>query len=88
MNFKRFLKRIGTPAAIGVRLRPLLTWPFLVLTAVIVALALAGMRYTFHQQQDKEIARFQTIVDLKINQIVAWFEERHVPPRPPRRPVA
>ena len=77
MNFKRFLKQIGTPAAISASLRPLLTWPFLLLAAVIVALALAGMRYTFHQQQDKEIARFQTIVDLKINQIVAWFEERH-----------
>ena len=77
MNFKRFLRRIGTPAAIGSSLRPLLTWPFLLLAAVIVALTLAGMRYTFHQQKDKEIARFQAIADLKVSQIAAWFEERH-----------
>ncbi len=76
MNFKRFLKRIGTPAAPGASLRPLLTWPFLLLAAVIVALALAGVRYTFHQQKDKETARFQAIADLKVGQIAAWIEER------------
>jgi type VI protein secretion system component VasF len=52
MNLKPLLAPIETPVTTRISLRPRLAWPFLLLAAVIVALTLGGMRYTFHQQKD------------------------------------
>ena len=62
--------------ASGVGFRLLLTWPFFLLAAAIVALALGGTAHTIHGQKEKEAARLQAIVNLKISQITAWLEER------------
>ncbi|HAS51020.1 MAG TPA: hypothetical protein DCS21_04510, partial [Gammaproteobacteria bacterium] len=46
MNFKLFQKWITNLTVAGVGLQPLLTWPFLLLAAVIIALALGGVNDT------------------------------------------
>lgn len=77
MNLKLRSPWIETPATTDrVGFRSLLTWPFFLLAAVIVALALGGAAYTTHQQKEKERARFQAIVDLKAGQMTAWLAER------------
>ncbi len=77
MNLWLRPKRIEIPVKAGANLRSLLTQPFLLLAGAIVVLALGGIRYTFHEQKDKEVARLQAIIDLKVRQVTAWLGERH-----------
>lgn len=50
--------------------------PFLMLSSVIVAVSAVGIAHIFTDQRNKEIARLQTIADLKAAQISDWLDER------------
>lgn len=50
--------------------------PLILLTAVVLALTALGVTSTVTQQEEKEVARLQTIADLKAQQIVNWLKER------------
>lgn len=47
-----------------------------VLAIAIVALTAVGVTTTATQQQEKEVARLQTIADLKAQQVANWLKER------------
>ncbi|HJV94287.1 MAG TPA: PAS domain S-box protein [Azonexus sp.] len=47
-----------------------------VLAIAIVALTAIGVTTTVTQQQEKEVARLQTIADLKAQQVANWLKER------------
>lgn len=55
---------------------PLPRLPVLALGIAILALTGIGVARTLTQQQDKEVARLQTIADLKTQQIADWLKER------------
>lgn len=57
-------------------LQPLLAWPFALLAAAIVALTLGGIAHVVYHQRQKEFARLQAIVTLKVDQISTWLQER------------
>ncbi|MFZ1640146.1 MAG: hypothetical protein WAV07_01670, partial [Candidatus Contendobacter sp.] len=72
---RRLLGRAGAAAAPAPNRHPLLL--SLVLLAVpIAALTAVGIAYTLQQAKTKEVARIQTITDLKIRQIADWLRER------------
>ncbi|MBI2276806.1 MAG: PAS domain S-box protein [Dechloromonas sp.] len=50
--------------------------PLVILAIVIVALTAIGVTTTVTQQQEKEVARLQTIADLKAQQVSNWLKER------------
>lgn len=50
--------------------------PMILLAAVVLALTALGVSSTVTQQEEKEVARLQTIADLKAQQIVNWLKER------------
>ena len=65
---------ITPPASPLNRLRP--TLPFVLLSAVILALVALSIGHTFNAQHDKEVARLQAIADFKAQQITDWLKER------------
>ena len=50
--------------------------PFVTLAIAILTLTASGIVQTFSQQRDKEVARLQTIADLKARQIADWLKEK------------
>lgn len=72
------LMRRRTPAETAAPLAPIhLSRTLLVMLAtVILALTGVGVTTTVTQQQEKEVARLQTISDLKAQQISNWLKER------------
>jgi PAS domain S-box-containing protein len=53
-----------------------LFFPLAIATLLIVALTLGAMNYSFKHQKAMEVARLQTIADLKSQQIADWLKER------------
>ncbi|CAK0742392.1 two-component system, sensor histidine kinase and response regulator [Gammaproteobacteria bacterium] len=86
MLYRLMQRRLGAEPAPAIDLRPLVL-PLTLLTLAIIALTAGGILYTFQQQKDKEIARLQTIANLKVRQIVDWFGERYSDAHPvPAKP--
>ncbi len=72
---RRLLGRASAAAAPAPNRRPILL--SLVLLAVpITALTAVGIAYTLQQAKTREVARLQTITDLKTRQIADWLRER------------
>ncbi|MDS4070123.1 MAG: PAS domain S-box protein, partial [Candidatus Competibacter sp.] len=67
---------LEAPTAARVGFRPWLAWPFLLLVAAIFVLTLGAIAYTSRQQWVEEVARLQTVADLKTGHLAAWFGER------------
>ena len=61
---------VAVPGALRSRL------PFVILAIAILTLTASGIVRTFSQLRDKEVARLQTITDLKARQIADWLKER------------
>lgn len=72
---QRQFGRVSAVAAPAARWRPLLR-SLALLAALITALTVVGIVYTFQQQKGKEVARLQAITDLKVRQIADWLGER------------
>jgi|GEM_PF-3885281 len=76
MLYRLMQRRLEVPFVPVTDSRPLLL-PLTLLTLAIVALTMGGILHTLQQQKDKEIARLQTIANLKVHQISDWFYERY-----------
>src|SRR6185369_1104664 len=72
------LMRRRAPAETAAPLAPirLSRTPLIVLAILILALTAVGVATTVAQQQEIEVARLQTIADLKAQQISNWLKER------------
>ncbi|MBL8492042.1 MAG: PAS domain-containing protein, partial [Rhodocyclaceae bacterium] len=58
------------------------------LASAIVLVGLVGVAHTADKQREKEVARLQSIADLKVRQIALWFGERLADARVVRNDVA
>ncbi|CAK0739383.1 two-component system, sensor histidine kinase and response regulator [Gammaproteobacteria bacterium] len=72
MLYRLMQRRLDAPSVPVANPQPLLL-PLALLTLAIVALTAGGILHTLQQQKDKEIARLQTIADLKVRQITDWL---------------
>lgn len=70
------LRRQSAATGISLPLRTLRTLPMILLALGLLALTLGGMYSVFQAQKTKEVARLQTIADLKTRQIADWLKER------------
>ncbi|MBI5546292.1 MAG: PAS domain-containing protein, partial [Deltaproteobacteria bacterium] len=80
LMMRRMLAETGAAPAPTSRLRSL-ALPLGLLAIVMVALTGAGIASNYQQRKRQEVARLQTIADLKLRQISDWLEERRADAR-------
>ncbi len=70
------LRRQGLAIRVNPPIRTLRTLPLVLLPLIILGLTVWGIDYIFKVQKTKEVARLQTIADLKSRHIADWLRER------------